>query len=87
MTAFRLAADALAARGVVEVDDAGALTPPGVVALDEDFARYLDLLRQADAEEPLAVRVNLMIPAPSALAEALLASDHDWQISPRIRVT
>ncbi len=87
IAAFRLAADALAARGVVEVDDAGVLTPPGVVALNEDFSRYLDLLREADAVEPLAVRVNLMIPAPSALAEALLASDHQWQLSPRIRIT
>ncbi|HSG00929.1 MAG TPA: amidohydrolase [Vicinamibacterales bacterium] len=85
--AFHLAADALAARGVVEVEDAGVLTPPGVVALNEDFGRYLDLLRRADAEQPLAVRVNLMIPAPSVLADALLASDHRWQISPRIRIT
>jgi predicted amidohydrolase YtcJ len=87
ITAFRLATDALAARGVVEVDDAGVLAPPGVVALNEEFGRYLELLRKADAAEPLAVRVNLMIPAPSRLADSLLASSHQWQISPRIRIT
>jgi predicted amidohydrolase YtcJ len=87
MTAFRLATDALAAHGVVEVEDAGVLRPPGVVALNEDFGRYLELLRKADAAAPLAVRVNLMIPAPSRLAESLLASGHRWQISPRIRIT
>jgi hypothetical protein len=33
------------------------------------------------------VRINLMIPAPSALAESLLAGTHEWQLSPRIRIT
>ncbi len=86
-TAFRLAAGALAARGVVEVDDAGVLAAPGVVALNADFERYLRLLRDTDAREPLPIRVNLMIPAPSVLAESLLSSKRDWRISPRIRIT
>ena len=34
----------MAARGVVEVYDAGVLAPPGVVALNADFGHYLELL-------------------------------------------
>ncbi|HEX9164940.1 MAG TPA: amidohydrolase family protein [Gemmatimonadales bacterium] len=87
VTAFRLAAQALAERGVVEVHDAGFLAFPGVVALNADFGSYLRLLRRTDSIEPLPVRVNLMIPAPSALAESLLTSSRDWRLSPRIRIT
>jgi predicted amidohydrolase YtcJ len=87
VTAFQLAARALAERGVAEVHDAGFLAFPGVVALNTDIGRYLRLLRRADSLEPLPVRVNLMIPAPSALAESLLAGSHEWQLSPRIRIT
>ena len=85
--AFRLAAEALAARGVVEVYDAGALAFPGVVGLNGDHARMLRLLRAEDAAAPLPLRVNLMVPAPSALADSLLRGRHEWRLSPRIRIT
>ncbi len=86
--AFQLAAAALAARGVVTVYDAGVLPPPGIVALDADLLHYLALLRRADSAAPLPLEINLMIPAPSALADSVLA----WPparrvISPRIRIT
>lgn len=88
MAAFRLGAEALAARGVVEVYDAGVLPVPGLVALNADFGRYLTLLRRADSLSPLPLRVNLMIPAPSALADSLLATrDTNRVLSPRIRIT
>jgi predicted amidohydrolase YtcJ len=88
MDAFRLGAQALAARGVVEVYDAGVLPVPGLVALNADFGRYLALLRRADSLDPLPLRVNLMIPAPSALADSLLAArDTKRVLSPRLRIT
>jgi predicted amidohydrolase YtcJ len=88
MAAFRLGAQALAARGVVEVYDAGVLPVPGLVALNADFGRYLALLRRADSLDPLPLRVNLMIPAPSALADSLLAArDTNRVFSPRLRIT
>lgn len=87
VAAFRLAAQALAARGVVEVYDAGALAFPGVVSLDADLGRPLAALRQADAADPLPLIVNLMIPAPSTLADSLLAVTSIESISARIRIT
>lgn len=88
IAAFRLGAQALAARGVVEVYDAGVLPVPGLVALNVDFGRYLALLRRADSLDPLPLRVNLMIPAPSALADSLLAArDTKRVLSPRLRIT
>ena len=86
-SAYRMAANALAARGVTEAYDAGALGFPGVAVLNADFGRFLRLLRAEDAAAPLPLRVKLMIPAPSALAESLLASSHDWRLSPRLSVT
>lgn len=85
--AFRLATEALAARGVAEVYDAGFLAFPGVAALNTDLGRHLRLLRLADSLEPLPVQVNLMIPAPSPLAESLLVSTRRWTLSPRIRIS
>ncbi len=87
MAAYRLGAEAIAARGVVEVDDAGVLPRPGLVALNADFGRYLQLLRRADSSEALPLRVNLMIPAPSALADSVLAADTNRALSPRLRIT
>ncbi len=87
MAAFRLAAEALAQRGVVEGYDAGPLVYPGVVALNLDFGRYLTLLRRADSVVPLPLRINLMVPAPSRLADSVLATSLDIQVSPRIRIT
>lgn len=87
VAAFRLAAEALAARGIVEVYDAGALAFPGVVSLDADLGRPLAALRQADAAHPLPVIVNLMVPAPSTLADSLLAARSIEPVSARIRIT
>jgi len=88
MQAFRLAAAAMAARGIVEVWDAGFLSAPGIVALNGDLERCLSLLRKVDAEAPLPIRVNLMVPAPSRLADKILADPGAFRkISDRIRVT
>lgn len=88
VTAYRLAAEALAARGVVEVYDAGPLMYPGVVALNLDFGHYVALLLRADSAAPLPLRIDLMIPAPSRLADSLLdARTMVTVFSPRIRIT
>lgn len=88
MAAFQLAAQALAARGVVLVYDAGTLPFPGVVSLAPDLGHFLELLRRADSAAPLPIRVNLMIPAPSRLADSLLARrSTSWSLSPRVRIT
>ncbi|HEU5219107.1 MAG TPA: amidohydrolase family protein, partial [Gemmatimonadales bacterium] len=87
VTAFRLAAEALAARGVVEVYDAGALLYPGAVALNLDFGRYLRLLVRTDSIAALPLRINLMIPAPSALADSVMGAPGGTVLSPRIRIT
>ena len=86
--AFRLAAEALAAQGVVEVFDAGFLGPPGIVDLELDLGRYLELLAAEDRERPLPLRVHLMVPAPSRLADAIAADpDRYRQLTPRVGVT
>ncbi len=86
--AFRLGAEALASRGVTEAFDAGFLAVPGVVGLNSDLEKELDLLVREDAERPLPLRLHLMIPAPSALADAVIAQpDRYRQLSPRISVT
>jgi len=88
VTAYRLAADALARRGVVEVYDAGPLMYPGVTALNMDIARYVTLLVRADSIAPLPLRINLMIPAPSRFADSLLgAAKVATELSPRIHIT
>ncbi len=86
--AFGRAADALAARGVTEVFDAGFMACPAMVSMMVDFELYLELLAWSDAESPLAVDVNLMIPAPSPLADKIVADpDAFRELSPRHRVT
>ena len=85
IAAFRKAVESLAERGVTEADDAGFLSPPGLVDLEASLERYLDLLTRADSERPLSVRVGLMIPAPSALATRVLSGPHE--LSPRLHVT
>lgn len=88
VTAWRLGAEAMAERGVTRVYDAGVLPLPGVVALNAPFGRYLELLRRADSLAPLPVQVNLMVPAPSAFVDSLLAAPHhEWTLSPRIHIT
>jgi len=48
----------------------------------------LDHLVEADLEEPLPLRVHLMVPAPSALAERIVADPNRFrQLTPRIGVT
>ncbi len=86
--AFRAAAEAMAERGFTRVYDAGFLAPPGIVALNYDLTRILELLLEEDSLRPLPIDINLMIPAPSALAETLLAQPPgQWQKSDRIRIT
>ena len=86
--AFRLAAEALAAQGVTEIFDAGFLGPPGVVDLSLDLEWYLTTLVEADLEAPLPLRIHLMVPAPSALADRVVADPHRYrQLTPRIGVT
>jgi predicted amidohydrolase YtcJ len=86
--AFRLAAEALAAQGVTEVFDAGFLGLPGVVDLRLDFERYLMLLVEADRESALPLRVHLMVPAPSPLAERIAADPSSYRrLTPRVGVS
>jgi len=87
-TAFRMGAEAMAARGVVRAYDAGFLAFPGVVALNADLGRYLRLLVAEDAARPLPLDLDLMIPAPSRLADSVLAHPGRFTLlSPRLRVT
>jgi predicted amidohydrolase YtcJ len=86
--AFRLATEAVAARGVVRAFDAGFLAPPGVVALNLDLERLLRLLVEADLEEPLPIHVHLMIPAPSDLARRITGDPPSYRrLSPRTEVS
>lgn len=86
--AFQRAAKALAARGVTEVFDAGFMAAPAIVSMGVDFELMLELLLWADAEEPLPVDVNLMVPAPSLLADKVAADPDNYrQLTDRIRVT
>lgn len=86
--AFRLAAGALAARGVTEVFDAGFLSFPGVVGLNAPFRRYLEILAALDRREGLPITVNVMLPAPSGFADSVRAwSPERRRLSPRVRVT
>lgn len=88
--AWQLGARALAQRGITRVYDAGILPLPGVVAMNAPFGHYLSLLRRADSLDALPVQVHLMLPAPSAYVDSLLALPVDtarWSWSPRVRVT
>ena len=88
MAAFRKATVVLAEQGVTQVFDAGFLAVPGIVDLELDLERYLNLLLRTDQEEPLPVRVNLMIPAPSDLASRITGDrSFERHLSPRLRVT
>jgi predicted amidohydrolase YtcJ len=86
--AFRRAADNLAARGFTRIYEAGFLEFPGLLSLGTDQEKYLELLIEEDAREPLPVEVNLMIMAPSDLAEKVVTSPERYRrLSPRIGVT
>lgn len=86
--AFRLATERLAAQGLTEVFDAGFLTSPAVADMSADLGRLVRLLGEADRADPLPLRVNLMVPGPSAFQDTVLASPEDWEsISPNVGVT
>lgn len=85
--AFRRGAEELAARGVTRAYDAGFLSSPGILDLGPDFSVLLAAVVEDDAVRPLPVELGLMIPAPSALAEAVLATQAGHRLSPRLRVT
>ncbi len=86
--AWRRGAEAMAARGVTRVYDAGVLALPGVVALNVDFARFVRLLVEADRVRPLPVAIHLMVPAPSAFAESVLVMPPAArEPSPNVRIT
>jgi len=86
--AFRLAARAMAARGVVRAYDAGFLAFPGVVALNVDMGRLLGLLAREDSAAPLPIDLDLMVPAPSRLADSIVAHPERYRrVSPHVRVT
>ena len=85
--ALAAGAAALAERGIVEAFDAGFLRPPGVVDLTFDLERVVRVLGRLDRETPLPIRLNLMVPAPSAAAERLLRHPALRAVSPRVRVT
>jgi predicted amidohydrolase YtcJ len=85
--AFRLAAASMAARGYSDVYDAGIMHFPGLVAMNAPMERWLGILCALDEEEGLPINVNLMIPAPSPLAERVLRGGESRQQSPRVRIT
>jgi hypothetical protein len=85
--AFHKGARTLAAQGITDVYDAGFLPFPGIVAMNLPLEPYLDALVAADAAEPLAIRINLMVPWPTTLAEKILSGQQARILSPRIRIT
>lgn len=86
--AFRLGVERLAAQGVTEVFDAGFLTYPAVADMSMDLGRLVRLLAEADRREPLPLRVNLMIPGPSAYQDSVLADPGARsRVSPNVRIT
>ncbi|MEK7241045.1 MAG: amidohydrolase family protein [Gemmatimonadota bacterium] len=88
VSAWQLGAEALAERGVLRAYDAGVLALPGLAAMNTDFGRYVRLLAAADREHPLPVAINMMIPAPSAFADSVLAMPAaKRQLSPNVRIT
>ena len=88
VAAWRLGAEALAERGVLRAYDAGVLALPGVAALNTDFGRYVRLLAAADRDRSLPLALNLMIPAPSPYAEAVLTMPAAGRLlSPNVRIT
>ena len=85
--AFRRGVRVLAAQGLTEVYDAGFLPFPSIVGMNVRLERYYELLRKLDAAEPLPLRVNLMVPLPTSLGEAVLRDPAAFRPSPRLRVT
>jgi predicted amidohydrolase YtcJ len=85
--AFRAGARALAAQGITEIYDAGFLAFPGVVAMTARLERYYELLRRLDAAEPLPLRVNLMVPAPTTFGLDVLRNPRQYRPSARLGVT
>jgi predicted amidohydrolase YtcJ len=82
-----LAAQSLASRGYTEICDAGIMHFPGLVAMNSPMERWLGILRDVDETEGLPVAVNIMVAAPSRVAEGVLNGSIGRQISPRVRYT
>ncbi|NIP59890.1 MAG: amidohydrolase family protein, partial [Gemmatimonadetes bacterium] len=88
LRAFRLGVERLAAQGVTEIFDAGFLTYPAVADMSADLGRLVRLLAEADRRAPLPLRVNLMIPGPSAYQDTVLADpEARARVSPNVRIT
>jgi len=86
--AFKRAAHAMAARGITTVFDAGFMAAPAIVSMEVDFELMLELLLWADAEDPLPIDVNLMVPSPSLLADKIVADPDTYRaLSDNVRVT
>ncbi|MFQ5744746.1 MAG: amidohydrolase [Acidobacteriota bacterium] len=86
--AFRVGAERLAAQGVTDIYDAGFLATTAIVSMGANFKLYLELLRALDADRSLPLRVNLMIPAPSPLADKVTADPEAFlSLSSCLRVT
>jgi len=85
--AFRRGAEELAARGVTRAYDAGFLTSPGIVDLGTDHTGLLAAVAEADGLDPLPVSIGLMVPGPSALADAVLSAPGAHVLSDRLRIT
>jgi predicted amidohydrolase YtcJ len=81
------AARSLAARGYVEVYEAGIMHFPGLVAMNSPMARWVDILGDVDLAGEMPVAVNLMVAWPSALAEDVLRGAVERQVSPNVRYT
>ncbi|HWQ03425.1 MAG TPA: amidohydrolase [Candidatus Nitrosotenuis sp.] len=85
--AIRAGVRALAAQGITDVYDAGFLPFPGIVGMNLPLEPYLRILQELDAAESLPVRVHLMVPWPTSLAEKILEGKQDLAITKRLRVT
>ena len=85
--ATRLAARTMADRGYSHVYDAGIMHFPGLVALNSPMDRWIGILRDLDEVESLPIYVNLMVAAPSQLAEQVMNGQLPRQLSPRVRYT
>jgi hypothetical protein len=87
LEALRAGVRALAANGLSDVYDAGFLPFPGIVAMNLPLERYFDLLCKLDASELLPVRIHLMVPQPTSLAESALRSAQVLPPDSRIRIS
>jgi predicted amidohydrolase YtcJ len=85
--AFRAGARLLAAQGITDVYDAGFLPFPGIVGMNVPLERYLEVLVALADAELLPININLMVPWPATLAEAILSARWPLTIRPRLRIS